>query len=248
METAEYEKMYNLEDTYWWFQGRMKIILNCLEAHGLPQPGSRILDVGCGTGLMLKRLERFDPVGLDYSPLAMRFCRRRGAQRLVCADVTRLPFEDGAFDLILALDLLEHVERDDRLVEEFHRALRPGGHAIITVPAHQWLWSEHDEALHHYRRYSAAQLRGLFETRGFSFPKFTYAITFTFLPIVAFRWLQRMWKRGGATNSRPKTHLIRLPQAANAALIRALEIEAWWLRRHNLPQGVSLLALARKEA
>jgi len=247
METAEYEKMYTLEDTYWWFQGRMQIITNCLETHGVLRPGIRVLDVGCGTGLMLQRLTDVKPIGLDFSHLSMEFCRRRGAERLLQADVVNLPFQDNAFDLILALDLLEHVERDDLLVDQFHRVLKPGGHAMITVPAHESLWSEHDEALHHYRRYSKDQFRRLLAEGGFELVKYTFAITATYWPIVAFRRFQR-WRHRNDTNRRPKTHLIALPRLINQALIGVLHAEAWWLRRHTLPAGVSLLCLARKSA
>ncbi len=247
MEPIEYEKMFALESTYWWFQGRKKIITACLEAHGLLRPGAQVLDVGCGTGLMLQSLAPYQPVGLDFSHLAMDFCRKRGIDRLVQADVIQLPFRDASFDLILALDMLEHVERDDLLVQQFFRVLRPGGCAVITVPAHQWLWSEHDEALHHYRRYSDVQLRRLLEEGGFRLEKFSFAISTTYAPIVAFRRLQRWLKRKkSANNHSPKTHLIVLPRIINQALIKLLEVEAWWLRRHSLPQGVTLLCLARR--
>lgn len=247
MEAAEYERMYSLEDTYWWFQGRMQIITNCLETHGILRPGIRVLDVGCGTGLMLQRLADCLPIGLDFSPLSMDFCRRRGVERLLRGDVVDLPFRDETLDLILALDLLEHVERDDLLVDQFRRVLKPGGHAMITVPAHQFLWSEHDEALHHFRRYSKEQFRRLLEDRGFEFVKYTFAITATYVPIVAFRRFQR-WIHRNDNNRRPKTHLIALPRPINRALIKVLHGEARWLRNHNLPFGVSLLCLARKKA
>jgi SAM-dependent methyltransferase len=246
MEAAEYEKMYTLEDTYWWFQGRLKIITDCLDAHRILAPDMRILDVGCGTGLLLKRLETYRPIGMDFSHLAMGFCQRRQMNKLVQGDVIHLPFATGSINLILALDMLEHVERDDLLVREFHRVLRPGGHTLITVPAHQHLWSEHDEALHHFRRYSAETFRTLLESNGFEMIKFSFAITATYWPIVAFRRFQR-WRQRDKENHRPKTHLITLPRIANQLLIQVLRAEAWWLRRHNFRQGVSLLCLARRK-
>lgn len=246
MEPVEYEKMYALEDAYWWFQGRMRIIMDCLEHHRVLRSGMRVLDVGCGTGLMLKRLEAFNPIGLDFSHLAMSFCRRRGASRLLQADVIHLPFHTASMDLILALDMLEHVERDDLLVEQFKRVLRPGGHALITVPAHQELWSDHDEALHHYRRYSAENFRNLLESRGFEMVKFSFAITATYWPIVIFRRLQRKIQPPG-DNHRPKTHLIALPGVVNQLLIKTLHAEAWWLRKRNFKRGVSLLCLAKRK-
>lgn len=106
MNVEEYEKMHDLEDTYWWFQGRLRMIQQVLDTY-LPEPPrpGRVLDVGCGTGLVLKKLEAWRPVGLDFSQLALEFCRGRGSDRLVRGDVVHLPFDDNAFDLILALEI-----------------------------------------------------------------------------------------------------------------------------------------------
>jgi len=251
MNVEEYEKMYKLEDHYWWFQGRLNMIRAVLEEY-LPEPPrpGRVLDVGCGTGLVLKALEGWQPVGLDFSHLALKFCRQRGHQRLARADVVRLPFADNSFDLILALDLIEHIERDDLLIREFNRVLRPGGCVMATVPAHPSLWSDHDIALHHFRRYTKQSFAELFDDGGFDFLKYSYGISFVHPGIVAFRHAQKAWQgmtRRGKATEHPRTHLIMLPELLNSGLVGMLGIEASLLRRMNLPFGTSLVALARKE-
>lgn len=241
--------MYTLEDKYWWFQGRMKMIQSILATYMReePRPG-RVLDVGCGTGLMLSKLKHWAPIGLDFSPRAMTFCRRRGIENLSIGNVVELPIQSNSLDLILALDLIEHIERDDLMIREFNRVLRPGGYLMATVPAHQSLWSDHDIALHHFRRYSYKGFRRLLRDGGFKPIKYSYGITFTYHSIVAFRRLQRLWQasHGVEAPARPRTHLIPLPKTINNTLIRLLHIEAWLLQYTDLPFGVSLMTLSRK--
>lgn len=249
MNVEEYERMYDLEDTYWWFQGRMRMIQSLLDRHmpEPPRPG-RVLDIGCGTGLMLSRLKKWQPAGLDFSHLSMHFCRKRGIRHLMVGDVVHLPVRSNSLDLILALDLIEHIEDDHAMIREFRRVLRPGGYLMATVPAHQSLWSDHDIALHHFRRYSHRGFRRLLARGGFSPIKYSYGISFTYYPIVAFRSLQRLWQRSLRVppHARPRTHLIPVPWFINQPLIQLLHLEAWLLRYVDLPVGVSLMTLARK--
>ena len=251
MNLEEYEKMYVLEDTYWWFQGKKYIVFSLLDHQGALRPRSSLpgapppiaVDIGCGTGLTLAYLQgRARPLGLDLSPLSMMYCRRRGIHDLGRCEATALPLQNDSVDLALALDMIEHIPNDAKAYGEIARVLRPGGQAIITVPAHPFLWSEHDEALHHFRRYSRAQLRTLLETQPLKITRLTYAITFTFIPIVLYRLLTRSLRN----KQGPKTHVILLPRWINQALIGLLKIEAWLLRRVNLPFGVSLVAIVQK--
>jgi len=248
LNVEQYERMYELEGTYWWFQGRLRIIRAVLD-HYLPEPprAGRVLDVGCGTGLMLQTVADWRPVGLDFSALALQFCGQRGIRDLVRADVVHLPLADASLDLILALDMMEHVERDDLLIREFNRVLRPGGCLMATVPAHPSLWSDHDEALHHHRRYTSESLRRLLDAGGFQPLKYSYGIFFVHPVIVLFRRIQRAWHRStGVHHARPRTHLIPLPRIFNNVLVRLLHVEALLLRHVNLPAGTSLVTLARK--
>ncbi len=248
MNIEEYEKMYVLEDTYWWFQGKKHIVFSMLENAGALEPDGdgarpRAVDVGCGTGLTLAHLfEKSRPIGLDLSPLSMGYCRKRGIQALARSDATALPLRNESVRLSLALDMLEHIPDDYTAFGEMIRILKPGGWSIVSVPAHPFLWSDHDEALHHQRRYTKKTFRALLASQPVQIKRMTYAITFTYFPIVLFRVLTRPFRRRGA----PKTHVILLPGWMNRFLIQALKVEAFLVRWMDLPFGVSLIALVRK--
>jgi ubiquinone/menaquinone biosynthesis C-methylase UbiE len=245
MNAEEFEKMYAVENTYWWFQGRKYIIIDLLRRHvpGLNH-ATRVLDVGCGTGLILEALHSYcRPVGIDFSLKALSYCRDRKLNLLILGDVNNLPIAAKSCDVVLALDLLEHIERDKQLLHDFYRIVKPGGYALLSVPAHQFLWSDHDAALSHYRRYSYGQLLRMVREAGFSPVKTSYAISFVFVPIVVFRIAQKLFRK----SHEPKTHLIPLPTAANKLLIWLLVIEGFLLRFINLPFGVSIICLAKKQ-
>jgi SAM-dependent methyltransferase len=182
-------------------------------------------------------------VGVDFSELALGFCRDRGIRSLTQADVTSLPLRTASADIVTLLDITEHVPDDRGLIVEVGRVLKPGGHALLTVPAHQFLWSDHDRTLWHQRRYSKRILLALFEDSPLEVRRCTWAITFTFPPIVAFRLIQRLLPR----RREPKTHLIPLPGWVNGFLKWLLHVEAWLLKRINLPFGVSLVLIARRK-
>jgi SAM-dependent methyltransferase len=248
MQPEEYAKMYHLEDTYWWFQGRLSLVADQVEQLSLlHRDGVRVLDLGCGTGLMLDYLNaRCWSAGLDFSKLALDFSRRRGLRRLLQADAQALPVCDRSCDLVTALDLAEHVEHDGRMFAEIHRILRPGGRFVLTTPAHPFLWSDHDDALFHCRRYTREELRRKLQDVGFEVTRLTYCISFTFPAIVAFRLAQKAYHRLFHKPERPKTHVIQLPDWANRFLQATVQLETRLLRHFDLPFGVTLLAVLRK--
>jgi len=250
MNVEEYEKMYNQENTYWWFQGRKQILFKMIRHYDLLKNGrARVLDIGCGTGLILQGISGESyAIGVDFSSKALSFCEKRNLENLVRGDVRDLPIATSSVDLVLALDLLEHIEDDKGLMNEIRRVLKPEGYLLATVPAHQYLWSEHDEALHHYRRYSKRDFLYLVKDKGFSLIKYSYVISLTFLPILVFRLTQKAYRSFKSSKNKPKTHIIILPEILNALLIRILEMEGGLLKRLNFPFGVSLLCIAQKGA
>jgi len=242
MRADEHRRLYEFEDKYWWFLGR-KVILAEMLRSVWPEGLRRILDVGCGAGATMLALREFGPVvGLDAAALALEFCRERGHPALVQGLAEALPFSAGQFDLITSLDVLEHLDDDVGALAEIHRLLPEGGRLLLAVPAYQFLWSEHDEALSHRRRYTAPEVRSKLERVGFTIERLSYAITLLFPVVLALRLGQRFLKR----RREPRTALMELPGPLNRLCYRSLVWEAGWLRRWNLPVGVSVLCLARR--
>jgi SAM-dependent methyltransferase len=164
VDEEEIRKSAALEERHWWYAGRRAMVRR--ELAGLP--AGRALDIGCGSGGnsdVLRRLG-WQVAALDYSEEATAAARRRGLA-VVRGDARTLPFADQEFDLVMSTDSWEHVEEDDRVAAEAHRVLRPGGALFVAVPAGMDLWSGHDVALGHYRRYEKDQLVRLVEDAGF---------------------------------------------------------------------------------
>ncbi len=244
MRATELARMFDLEDRYWWFTARRELARDFILRHRSTRSNCRILDVGCGTGATLKMLRDLGTaIGIDASGEALRFCRQRGLSRLARASAQALPVASGCADVILALDLLEHLRDDAAAVREFARVLRPGGLLVATVPAVPELWSEHDEALDHVRRYRAARLRRLLQNAELRIEKLSHLITALLLPIAALRLIQRLLPR---RTGEPRTAFIVPPRPVNWLLALLLRVEHMWLTRFNLPVGVSLVVVARK--
>jgi SAM-dependent methyltransferase len=243
MTRDELERMYRVEDTYWWFIGRRRLV-RALIKRLLPGPRQRrILDVGCGTGGTLDAIGDLGDVwGADVSSDALDFCRERGITQLKLCAAESLCFEDGSFDAVISCDVLEHLDDDSVGLAEMKRVLRPGGYAIITVPAHKWLWSEHDVALEHRRRYNAKELRRKLHAAGLRIERFSYAVSLMFPALIAFRILRRL-----KPHSRPQTEFLVLPKPLSDVLIAMLKVEELCVCTGlPLPPGASLVAAVSK--
>lgn len=244
MECPEYEKMFRLEDSYWWYVGRRQLVHTLLK-NRLP-PNSLILDLGCGTGAMSRELQEYGKViSLDRAEPALRLARTRGLKNLCIGDAESLPFKPSLFDLVVALDVLEHLNEDLSATQEIARVLKPEGIALVTVPACPFLWSDHDVALHHRRRYTPRQLHEVLEKGGLQVQLLSYTMTLLFplavLGRLANKIRRRLSPRKPATTQIPPT-----PRVINRALIQLLSWEAKWVRQTYLPFGVSLVSLVTK--
>ena len=150
------KEMLAVDEHHWWYRGRRRIIRAELERLPLPRP-ARVLDAGCGSGRTLQELVRYGEVtGIELNEEAAELARSRGLGEVRVGRLEELPWPDQSFDLITCLDVIEHTPDDRPALAELHRVCRPGGWLLVTVPAYPALWSLHDEANHHYRRYSRA--------------------------------------------------------------------------------------------
>jgi ubiquinone/menaquinone biosynthesis C-methylase UbiE len=239
--------MFDLEDHHWWFQGRIQLMRRMVERH-CPKDLNRkprLLDLGCGTGLFVTEQNRNKTVfGLDFSSEALEFTRTRGVTRLVCADSQMMPFESESFDMVTAFDLIEHVERDDALIAEAYRVLRPGGVMLVAVPAHPFLLGEHDSALHHKRRYSWNQFDRLFSPDIWLRRRMTWTFSLIY-PVAA---LIRSVRNLFPAPKRPTADTRSTPVWMNRALISWHRLENSWAETHDLPFGLSMLTVREKIA
>lgn len=250
MNLEEYELMYRFEEQNWWFVIKRKIletVLNSFEgrkeiANRLP----RILDVGCGTGMIPLLLQRYGSVwGLDISREALQFCKRRKLTQFVCqSDGLTIPFQGDTFDIITAIDVIEHVEHDEAMLKECYRVLRGGGRLYMTTSAHPFLWSEHDEAVGHKRRYRFQELKNKVQRAGFKVKKLSYYHALIFFPVLVLLGLKKIL---GLQNLF-KTANIEVSPLFNRICIQVLKIEPLVLKNVNIPFGISLLCVGEKEA
>jgi SAM-dependent methyltransferase len=241
-----YDEYYELEDRHWWFRGRRRIVLTILGT-SLPPVASgqrrRILDLGCGTGTMLGHLRAFGHAeGVEADQRAVELCRRRGEDRVQLLESDGLPFRDDSFDVLTALDVLEHIEDDGAALREVARVLRPGGIFLATVPANPWMWGPQDEISHHCRRYRARDLRRGIAGTNLELLRLTHFNSILFGPIAAVRLVRRL--RPPAPRPRSDFELTT-EGPVNELLARVFGLESRWLRRRDLPFGVSILAVAR---
>jgi SAM-dependent methyltransferase len=244
MQAELYEKYREAERTHWWFVARRAIFEELLDEQTGPTPDGRVLDVGTGTGAALEYLTRYGPAtGLDMDPEVVDWARAEHGLDVRCATVPPLPFDDAEFSLVTALDVLEHVDDDRGLASELHRVLRPGGVALVTVPAFNSLWGLQDEVAMHKRRYRLPELLSVCRSAGFSVTRASYFNTFLFAPIALLRLAERALPR---KPQRSSDFELGGSGRANSALASIFGSERRLLRRMDLPFGVSAFALLRK--
>jgi SAM-dependent methyltransferase len=232
-----------VDEHHWWYRGRRRVIR--AELDRLPVPArAQILDAGCGSGRTLQELVSYGEVrGIELDADAASLARQRGYGEVRVGRLEELPWEDEAFDLITCLDVIEHTPDDLGTLTELRRVTRPRGFMLVTVPAYPALWSVHDEANHHYRRYSRRSLSAAAQAAGWIVQRVSSFNSLLLAPAAAVRVAQRRFgTHNGYTND-----LALGPQWLNDALERPLQLEAKWLGQgHTLPAGLSLLAVLRR--
>jgi SAM-dependent methyltransferase len=240
---TEYEAMFQLEDNYWWFEGSMNFILSALSDVPTHQTG-RILDAGCGTGGLLKRLASRKAWGIEIASEGIRLCLQRGLNNVLQASTSALPFRSESFDVVLSIDVLVHewVPDDVGALREIYRVLVPGGFVLLQVAAYRVLWSAHDVATLTRHRYTRDELAEKIERSGFEVVRITYRNTLLSPLAVLVKLLRR-----ARANTATKGDLVALPRAVNRALFCILALENYVARRVRMPFGVSVFCIARKK-
>jgi 2-polyprenyl-3-methyl-5-hydroxy-6-metoxy-1,4-benzoquinol methylase len=245
MKTEMYRHIYEIERVHWWYVARRKIVFDWVFRVLANYSGPRILDVGCGTGFNVEYLQtrgHSRVMGLDFSAEALTFCRSRNLTNCVCGDATRIPLRQETFDVIMAWDMIEHLEDDRQALREFARLLRHGGSVIIFAPAFNFLWGLQDEVSHHRRRYTAGELRQKLKAAGLSVKKLTYANMFLF-PLI---WAGRMVLRLTGNDIQGTSENDLSPDWSSGLLQAIFSAECPLLRYVDFPFGVSLLCVAEK--
>jgi len=243
MQEHTYPIMYEVEGKHWWFVGRRRIIEGFVEriCRQLSKRRPRILDVGCGTGANLQMLANFGVAeGVDVSDEALDFCRARGLSGVKQGAAEALPYEEASFDLVTGLDVVEHLDDDLAGLKEMRRVLRPGGRALLFVPAFMFLWGVQDDISNHRRRYTLGELKARLAEADLEVERASYANITFFWPILIGRMIMRV------TRLRPASENNITIGALNGFFGWIFGAESWWLQRLNFPFGVSIVCVAQR--
>ncbi len=239
MERVVYQQMAELDDRHWWYTARRKIIADLIRRECRVPSGAQILELGCGTGHNLAMLSDFGHVeGLELDDEARALSEKRLGRKVMSSPLPELAdVQDRHYDLIGAFDVIEHIEDDSAALTSIATKLKPTGKFIMTVPAHQWMWSAHDVVNHHKRRYSRGSLKRLIEGSPLKLDRVGYFNSLLFPLAVAERAASKLRRKEDAD--------VKLPSAPlNAALEKIFETERYLVGRLPLPPGLSLFAVA----
>lgn len=248
MRPDEYRVMFEIEDQHWWYRGLRALLQDLLEQYvSADSSRAAILDVGCGTGANLQMLQAHGrAIGIDIASEAIDFCHTRGipSDRALIASASDLPFANETFDLAVSFDVLCNIPDDVDAFVQIARALKPGGYFIVQLPAYQWLWSMHDVAVGHQRRYSTRETRQKLARAGFAIVRVLHTNTLLLPAVIIQRLLRRReLAKGSAVESDLQMDLPRWVNTLLAVLYRA---EMFLAARVDIPLGVSVIAIARK--
>lgn len=247
MKKAEYTRMAEREQNYWWHLGRYEIIEEymalALKRYKKNQGKKvEILNIGAGTGGTIPVLESFgDVLNADVSEDAIEYLKQRG-YKADKVGTGKLPYKARSFDIVAAFDVLEHIDDDVAALKDWTRVLKPGGKIVLTVPAYGWLWTDHDVSLQHFRRHTRKTVTEKAQKAGLEVEKTSYAVVFSLPLVVGFRYLNKVLKR----KTTEETSYVDVPKWVNSTFTKMLELEAKGHRVVTYPAGTSVVAILRK--
>jgi 2-polyprenyl-3-methyl-5-hydroxy-6-metoxy-1,4-benzoquinol methylase len=239
MERAVYDAMAELDQKHWWYVARRKVIAQLIRRRAMPGAKAKVLEIGAGTGHNLKMLSEFGAVdALEVDETARALAEKRLGRKLFSSPLPELKgIRQGQYDLVAAFDVIEHIPDDEAALEAIAKLLKPGGRVVVTVPAHQWMWSAHDVVNHHQRRYSKAGLKRLFNGSPLKLETIGYFNSLLFPVAVAERLASKLRGKDDADLALP-------PAPLNQTLERIFASEGALIGRVPLPPGLSLFAVA----
>ncbi len=236
--------MAAVQQEHWWYSARREILSTLIKKINLPHAAT-ILEIGCGTGANLQMLSQHGALSaMEYDETAKSIANELGICRVLAGSLPNsVPYADASFDLICMLDVLEHIEDDQAALARVLRLLKPGGRLLVTVPAYQWLWSEHDMAHGHFRRYTARSLRHKAIDAGFSVEYAAYFNTLLSPMVASVRLIGKLFHRMDKTGTALPSHWI------NWLLKKTFSSERFFIAAYGgFPFGVSVVALLQSPA
>jgi len=239
MDRSVYEAMAEHDERHWWYRARRKIISELIRRKITLPKNAKLLEIGCGTGHNLAMLGTFGTVdALEVDDIAREMAEQRLGHDVLSAPLPELAgIPDELYDMVAALDVVEHIPDDKAALEGIARVLKPGGKLLITVPAHQWMWSAHDVVNHHQRRYSKSSLTKLVQQSPLKLETIGYFNSLLFPVALAERLASKVTGKEEANLAPPA-------EPINQALERIFALERRLIGRVPLPPGLSLFAIA----
>ena len=244
MDAEAYEEMIELQEKHWWFVARRDIIESFIELEMPHSSADKTLEIGCGVGGNVELLGKSgNYLGMDMHLPAIEYCSAKFPQfEFKCSRIEEIPKDAYShnFDSIYILDVLEHIDNEVEILKEARNYLTDSGKILVTVPAYQFLWSPHDDFVHHVRRYTKKSLRAVLEEAGYKVERLSYFNSILF-PLAL---IQRLGSK--LLNKKLSAHLSIPPRIINWLFKTVFSQEAGILKRTNLPIGLSLIAVVTK--
>ena len=244
MEKSQYDELRRQQNIHWWFLGKKEIVIDYAKHHAgfTANENNKIIDVGCGMGLMLEELSHYGKIfGMDFEPEAVEFCKNSlGGGNVFDVRVGSIPydvpFQENFFDYVFALDVIEHVENDIEALIVLKKLLRPNGKLILTVPALMSMWSYNDELNHHFRRYEEKELLEKVEKSGLKIIHYSFYNSYLYPFAKAVRTLKNKLKIKTSDVSNNSKN-----SPVNFILKKIFASEKYHLRKRKFNKGVSLI-------
>ena len=241
MKESQYYYESIIEKDFWWFKVRRFFFSR--EIKKLISTNFKILDIGSSSGTNLRMLEEMgytNYTGLDFSDFAINACKKKGFKKIIKGDVCKLPFKSNSIDFVIASDIIEHIENDSLAMSEIYRVLKKNSFAIITVPAFNFLWSNHDVSSMHKRRYTKNSLSSLIKITNFEIKKIFYFNFLLFLPILLARLFFKILRLNVKNENKINNKFL------NKIFNFIFKIDVLLAEKVNPFFGVSIFSLIRK--